>query len=312
MSRSHPPALLKLVERSLRRECEVRRGATLVLAVSGGSDSMALLHTCALLRPRLSLRLVAVGVDHSLREAARSELQLAASLARKLGVEWLTRTVCVAAGGNLQARARDARYAALESVCEELGDTALLATAHHAQDRAETVLIRLLRGTCPQGLAVLPARAGCRIRPMIRARKDAIYRHLERHSVPFARDPSNRDARFLRVRVRHELLPLLQELSPGILGHLNALADESAEVPLPPIFDASGTPVRLNRAQRAQLRQAIRHRNPACSVLLPKGRCVVIDSKSGTPRLRQDAEPTESALQSQQTGTTRTKPEKFG
>src|SRR5690606_36641601 len=111
---------------------------------------------------------------------------------------------------------------ALEAVMQSQGCD-LLVTGHHADDRADTVLIRLLSGSGAQGLAVLPPRAGRRLRPMIRATRSQFRAHVARHGVPCVEDPSNHDARFLRTRVRSELMPLLQSISPGVVGHLLAL-----------------------------------------------------------------------------------------
>lgn len=276
------PSLLTLAKRTLIDECAVRAGDKLLLAVSGGPDSMALLHVCARLAPRLGLELAACGIDHGLRAEAAEELELAARAAESLGVPFQRQCVHVAQGGNLHARARDARYEALEHERRRVGANRLV-TAHHADDRAETVLIRLLSGSGPKGLSVLPARAGVRLRPLIRARKRDVLAHLQRHQIAFADDPSNRAVRFLRTRVRHELLPLLEELSPGIVGHLTALADEIAEPELPAILDEVGHPIELRRAHRQQLRHALRHHLHDAFVLIGEGRAVTIDAHSGEP-----------------------------
>jgi tRNA(Ile)-lysidine synthase len=281
--RSHPPALLKLVARTLREECELGTGQTLLAAVSGGPDSMALLHVLTKLRAKFGFSLAACGVDHGLRAEAQHELALAAEFAASQAVPFVCKLVQVSPGGNLQARARTARYQALEEARSELGAT-LVATGHHADDRAETVLLRLLRGSGPEGLAVLPARSGLKLRPLIRARRSQIFTHLARHAVPFALDPSNENPRFARTRVRRELLPLMESLSAGIVEHLTALADEIVGPPLPLLTDATGEPLRLNRSQRAQLRRALCHRQPATRVLLPAGLVIVMDA-SGQPVL---------------------------
>src|SRR5690606_13453664 len=155
-----------------------------------------------------------------------------------------------------------ARYAVLDARARELD--AWLCTAHHADDRAETVLLRLLRGAGPDGLAALPPRAGRRVRPMLRASRADVLRHVQRHALSVAEDPSNRDPRFLRVRVRRELLPLLRELSPNIVGHLNALAEQLEDPSLADEHAAAGGPERassrrpqLNRAQIRSLQQAL-------------------------------------------------------
>jgi len=276
VTRSHPPALFTHARRALRAECALEPGSRLIVAVSGGPDSMALLHVLAKLRGEFSLELFAHGVDHGLRPEAAAELALAAALAEKLEVPFTSSELTLAPGSNLQARAREARYAALEQRARALGG-ASIATAHHADDRAETVLIRLLRGGGPPALAVLPARDGARVRPLIRARRADVLRHLERHGVNFATDPSNRDARFLRARVRHELLPLLTELSPKIVEHLTALADELADPRRSGGFDLPD----LGRAQRNQLLDLLTRKSTRGRVRLRGGRELLVDARSG-------------------------------
>ncbi|HSU39285.1 MAG TPA: tRNA lysidine(34) synthetase TilS [Polyangiaceae bacterium] len=280
--RSHPPTLLKLAERALREECVVPRGARILCAVSGGPDSMALLDVLAALAPKLAYELVAHGVDHGLRPEAVAELELAARHAAARGVPFERSRVSIAAGGNLQARARTARYTALDAAAERAGAT-FIATAHHADDRAETVLLRLLRGSGPRGLAVLPPLAGNRVRPLLRARRSDVLLHLQRHGVPFAEDPSNRDRRHLRVRVREELLPLLSELSPGVVAHLNALSDMLA-----PLLDrdsaVAGGIAGLGRAQRRQLERAVALSQRKSEIWLAGGAVLALDATL-TPRL---------------------------
>jgi tRNA(Ile)-lysidine synthase len=284
--RSHPPTLLKIAERTIVEEHLFEAGDFVLVAVSGGPDSMALLHVLAKLAPRVGAYVAAHGVDHGLRAAAAGELALAERFARELGVPFSTSRVEVRPGPNLMARAREARYAALEAALRRWADderatgAALrIATGHHADDRAETVLIRLLRGTGPAGLAVLPPRSEYLIRPLVRARRTDIVAHVERHRIPHAQDPTNRDPRFLRTRVRHELLPLLVDLSPRIVEHLCELADAasargSADEPRVP---ESLEGFRLGRAQRTELARALKNRNRAARVPLAGGRIAAVD-----------------------------------
>lgn len=256
MPRSHPPSLSTIVRRTLLEDCGPLDGATVLAAVSGGGDSQAMLSVLARLAPKLGFVLHAHGVDHGLRVAAPRELDLAEALARKLGVPFGRTQLGLVPGGNLQARARDARYSALRDVAAALGHEVLIATAHHADDRAETVLLRLLRGAGPRGLAVLPPRAKDVIRPLIRAGKRDVILHLERHCLDFAEDPSNQDAAFLRVRVRREAMPLLERLSPQVVRHLNALADALSGADLP--SEATPQGAALNGAQIREVLRANR------------------------------------------------------
>lgn len=265
MPRSHPPSLITIVRRTLVEDCGPLRARAVLAAVSGGGDSQAMLHVLARLAPQLGFQLRAHGVDHGLRAEASGELDLAEALARRLGVPFGRTRLALARGANLQARAREARYAALREAAAP--DQALIATAHHADDRAETVLLRLLRGAGPRGLAVLPARAQDVIRPLLRAGKGDVLAHLARHRLNFAEDPSNADAAFLRVRVRRELMPLFTQLSPQIVRHLNALADalQGAEPPVVAQLDDGAAPQALNRAQ---IREVLRARRLGRSVTI--------------------------------------------
>ncbi len=254
--RSHPPTLLKMARRTILDEHLFGPGDRVLVAVSGGPDSMALLHVLAKVGPELGAR--------------------------------VSTRVEVHPGPNLMARARAARYEALQRAaragCGARAPMVYIATGHHAEDRAETVLIRLLRGTGPAGLAVLPARAGNLIRPLVRARRADVMAHLERHHIAFADDPTNRDPRFLRTRVRREVLPLLTELSPRIVEHLCELADASAAQttsgtePIPLLLE--GHP--LGRAQRSALARALAQRNARVRVPLAGGKIAGIDLSSRT------------------------------
>jgi tRNA(Ile)-lysidine synthase len=228
--RTHPPTLLTAAKQLIRRAQLFGRGDRVLAACSGGPDSMALLHALALLRRTLGHEVAACGVDHGLRPEAAAELALAAELAAAHGVSFVVLRVDLAAGSNLQARARTARHAVLQAEATRVGATAI-ALGHHADDRAETFLLRLLRAAGPAGLACMPPRAAGvggdtpLVRPLLDVRRTRILEHLGRHGVRFADDPSNADRRFLRVRVRRELVPLLEDLAPGIVPQLGALAD---------------------------------------------------------------------------------------
>jgi tRNA(Ile)-lysidine synthase len=277
--------LLTIAERALTDEIGVKKGERVLVAVSGGADSMALLSVLARLAPKRGFTLVAHGVDHGLRPEANAELDLARDFAHGLGVPFERTRVQVGAGGNLQARARAARYAALAHALETNG-AVWIATAHHADDRAETLLLRLLRGSSPAGLAVLPACASNRIRPLIRARKRDVLAHVTRHRVPFSDDPSNQDLRFVRVRVRQQLMPLLESISPRIVEHLNNLADDLVATSTATEDDADALGMMENRnelpllgaAQRAELRKMLLRRSSSARVRVKGGKDLAIAS----------------------------------
>jgi tRNA(Ile)-lysidine synthase len=276
----------------LTEETSVERGDAIVVAISGGGDSVALLHVLSLLAARRGLKLHAHGVDHGLRPDADAELKLAEQHAQALGVSFSRCSVDLPPGGNLQARARDARYAALDAVADA-HNARWVATAHHADDRAETVMMRILRGSSAAGLRVLPACSPRRLRPLIRSTREAVLLHLKRHALQWAEDPSNRDRRFLRTRIRHELMPLLTELSPAVREHLSALADEPADATEPvTVTDAQGRSVALGRRHITQIRRAQNSGRSGARIWLPGGLemqvdasgSAVLDTGIGAPR----------------------------
>jgi tRNA(Ile)-lysidine synthase len=283
VSAKRPPTLLTLARRAVRDGRLFGAGDRVVCACSGGPDSMALLHVLALMRPKRCHEVIAVGIDHGLRVEAVAELRLVARVAGDLGLRFTTTKVAVKRGGNLQARARQARHEALEraAVKEKATHVAL---GHTADDRAETVLLRMLRGAGLNGLGAMPMQAPSvvgevpLIRPLLGARRSDVMAHLRRHGVPWAMDPSNDDRRFMRVRVRREVLPLLEELSPRIVAHLCDLAEEAAQ------HRPDGEPLAdLTRAQRQALTRAIEQRRGGATVRLSGGRDLKVVFLHGTP-----------------------------
>ena len=225
---------------------------------------MALLHALAHLRASHDFTCSAVSVDHGLRPEVRGEIELVAEFCRARELEFDVVRLQLESGGNLQARAREARYEALWRVARaRFGVEVFLATAHQLEDRAETVLLRLLRGTTAAGLGVLAPREDRLLRPLVEVPRARVLEHLERHQVPFARDPSNDDPRFMRVRVRKEVLPLLEEMAPGVTARLAELAREIAL--------EEEKPLGLNREQREQLRSALERDTGSVDVRLPRG-----------------------------------------
>ncbi|MGC4064282.1 MAG: tRNA lysidine(34) synthetase TilS [Polyangiaceae bacterium] len=270
---SHPPTLLRLVARALDDECRLAVGQRVLLAVSGGGDSTALLHVMARLAEPRGLSLFAHGVDHGLRPEAGRELDLAEGLSLRLGVPFSRGAVVLSPGGNMQARARQARYAELRRRAAELGG-ALVATAHHADDRAETVLLRILRGVGLDGLGVLAAHDGDLVRPFLRARRSDVLSHLARHQLAYANDPSNRNPKYSRVRVRTEVLPLLESMNPRIVEHLCALADEAHARRM----GNGATRVALGREQTEQLSRALERRQSGFSLPLSRDLRLVLEA----------------------------------
>ncbi len=203
-------------------------GETVLVAVSGGADSVALVHILAALRPRLGLTLHAIHVDHGLRPEAGADADFVSALCRRWKVPLHVERVVVegseglpgAGEGGLEAAARRARYAAFLARATGCG-ASRIATGHTADDQAETVCMRLLEGAGPRGLAGIPISRGPYIRPLLETTRGDIARHLRDRGLPWVEDPSNRDRRFLRNRIRHDVLPFLAATwDPAVVGAL--------------------------------------------------------------------------------------------
>jgi len=207
-------------------------GDKVAVAVSGGPDSMALLHALWEVQGRLKLSLEVVGIDHGLRPEAGAELAVVRARAEDLELPFVALAVDVKAargrGVGLQDAARRVRLEALARFAAARG-ARRVALGHQADDQAETVLFRIVRGTGLAGLAGIPYERGPFVRPLLDVRRSEIQRYLRRRSIPFASDPSNADLRFARARVRHRLLPALAEENPRVVPALLALAEAARQ-----------------------------------------------------------------------------------
>ena len=226
-----PTRLGKEVARVLRAEgCAT---GTLVAGLSGGADSVALLHVLARLP---GLTVVAAHLDHGLRPGSRGDAAFCRRLCRTLGVRFRSARADVRGrasrdGGGLEEAARDERRAFLEKTRAAEGADAI-ALAHTRDDQAETVLMRLLRGAGSAGLGAMRPRAGAILRPMLRVSRADVLDHLAAHGLEWREDPTNADPAILRNRVRHELIPYLEaRFNPALRDALTrtaaVLADEA-------------------------------------------------------------------------------------
>jgi tRNA(Ile)-lysidine synthase len=202
--------LVAAVRATVARHRLLAPGDRVLVAVSGGPDSVALLHALICLQPDHGLTLVVCHVDHGLRAEADRDAALVRELAGRLGCPAVVERVVVRCrpGRSPESAARDARYAALERVARECGATRI-ALGHTADDQAETVLMRLVQGAGPRGLAGIPVRRGRLVRPLLDVDRAAVLAHLARHDLPSVEDSTNQDVTLLRNRVRREVLPLL-------------------------------------------------------------------------------------------------------
>jgi len=202
--------LVSQVLDAIRRHGMLAGGETVLVAVSGGADSIALLCCLRTLAPELGLTLHVVHVNHGLRPDAEADQAFVEELARRWGVPLSVERVAipVGRGQSPEAAARAVRYDAFRRAAERIR-ASRVALGHTADDQAETVLMRILQGAGPRGLAGIPPVRGLYIRPLLEVRRHQIEAELRRLGVTWREDPTNRDPKFLRNRIRHDLLPFL-------------------------------------------------------------------------------------------------------
>ena len=208
-------------------------GAAVVIGLSGGADSLALTAAVAFEAPKLGIAATAVVVDHGLQPGSDVVAARAVEAAEKLGVAARVIPVTVGTEGGLEAAARAARRGALVATAREAGAGAIL-LAHTLDDQAETVLIGLARGagaTSLAGMAPVRTEDGIDwIRPLLDVRRETTRAACTAQGLPPWNDPHNLDRRFLRVRVRQDVLPVLEdELGPGVATALARTADQLRE-----------------------------------------------------------------------------------
>lgn len=196
-----------------------------LVAVSGGPDSLALLDLLAgsgVARSRIHV----AHVDHGIHPESGRVARAVEAAAARYGVPFRARALGLSSGAS-ETTARTRRYEALEAMAREAGATTLF-TAHHRDDQVETVLMRILRGSGPAGLAGMAARRGRICRPLLPFGRDELAAHAAGLGVEPWQDPANRDPRHLRSWIRHALLPALRERVPEVDLRILALAEQAA------------------------------------------------------------------------------------
>jgi tRNA(Ile)-lysidine synthase len=200
-----------------------------VVACSGGPDSQAVLDLLAEAAPQLGANVVgAAHFDHRQRPGSAGEAQRVRELAGRLDVGLQTGEWHDAPAAASEAEAREARYRFLTGVAAAWGATKL-ATGHTADDQAETVLLALVRGTGPDGLAAMPLQSGALVRPALELRRRDLRRHCEARHIPFVDDPTNDQPSFTRNRIRREVMPALEAVSHDAVAALARAARLAAE-----------------------------------------------------------------------------------
>ena len=275
--------LLQRAEEFVRRENMLPPGGGLVLCtVSGGLDSVTLLHFLHRLAEEENFRLTAAHFNHRLRGEASEE---DARFVEQLCAQWSI--PCVAGDGDVAAyaqehgmgieeAARHCRYAFLEEAAAALG-AERIATAHQAEDNAETVLLQLIRGSGSEGLGGIAPVRDKLIRPFLTVSREEIEAYAAVHDIPHREDASNRDLHFARNRVRHQIMPLLQEINPAVvqaIGRAAAVRRQESEL-LQQIAQAEMGEVVVDNEGAFAIREYFQRTDPA---LVPRMLGILLDA----------------------------------
>jgi tRNA(Ile)-lysidine synthase len=223
--------MLERVAGTVERYRMFALGQRVGVAVSGGADSVCLLHVLLELAPRWNLQLTVLHVDHRLRGAeSEADARFVADLAARLDLEVLCHQadvgrICRDAGANLEQAARQVRQAFFQGLIQA-GVVDRVALGHTRSDQAETVLFRFLRGSGTAGLAgIRPLTEDGLVRPLIQVRRREVLRFLTERGIPWRDDSSNQDRAFARNRIRHDLLPALErDWNPALADVLTGVA----------------------------------------------------------------------------------------
>ena len=221
--------LLQQFQATIERESLLPSGSNLILCVSGGSDSIALLHLCHQLSRLFRWQLHILHFHHGLREESDEEARFVRDLSQRLNLEFHLRTTrdFQSETSGLQEKARNWRRAEALKLREEIRADFIL-TAHHAEDQLETWLLKWLRGAHLSGLQGMSRSAPPFIRPLLDFRKEVLSVFLKENGFEWREDASNQDSKYMRNRVRNELLPLLRTLSrEGIESRIRDLDSQS-------------------------------------------------------------------------------------
>lgn len=221
--------IIKKVRSTISKYGMLEPGERVVVAVSGGPDSTCLLDILSLIRSDLKIELLIAHFDHGLRPSdSEAEARFVEGLAESLNLPLEIKCAekeTLQGESSLEERARHARYLFFEEVSQKLS-ARKIALGHNLNDQAETVLMRLLRGSGLSGLGgIPPCRDGKIIRPLIEVTRGEVESYLEERGLKYMVDTSNLEQRFLRNRIRHELLPQLEKYQPMILERLVQMAE---------------------------------------------------------------------------------------
>ncbi|HBO83669.1 MAG TPA: tRNA lysidine(34) synthetase TilS [Deltaproteobacteria bacterium] len=225
--------MLNQVKKTIERFNMLKNGDRVLVAVSGGADSVVLLHVLMEIKDKYSLDIAVVHLNHSMRgEESDRDFVFVKNLAERIGVRFIGKKINVPEiksehGGSPQEVARRVRYRFFEDVAREY-NADKIATGHTLDDQAETVIMRFIKGTSLRGMSGIPFVRGKFIRPLLNIKREDIESYAKANNIKFVEDSSNISTKYFRNKVRLELLPLLKKYNPKIKEEIARLAESAS------------------------------------------------------------------------------------
>ena len=217
------------VKNTIQRYSMIQSGDTVIAAVSGGADSVALLHVLYSLQGELSFSLAACHVNHNLRGAeSDGDEMFVRRMCRMMDIPLYVANIKVnefrQKHDSLEECARRLRY----GFFEDIGKNKLIATAHTASDNCETILINMVRGTALSGICGIPAKRDNIIRPLLYSTREDVERYCRENELDYVTDSTNLSDDYTRNKIRHKIVPLLREINPALYGAMSRLSDAAS------------------------------------------------------------------------------------
>ena len=225
--------IVEKVAGTIKKHRLLKRGDTVLVALSGGPDSVALLHLLYELKSKYRISLAAAHLNHGIRRESVGEREFCRGLCRRMKIRFHSKKVDVPAlskktGLSLEEAGRQARYEYFDSLCRRFGYSKI-ATGHTADDSVETIIFNMIRGSGLRGIAGIPARRGRIIRPLIDIGKEEIVRWLKANRIEYVIDKTNLSTAFARNMIRNRIIPQLEKLNPQARRNILRMARIAAE-----------------------------------------------------------------------------------
>ncbi|MCD6449587.1 MAG: tRNA lysidine(34) synthetase TilS [Thermotogaceae bacterium] len=221
--------VLKKVENFIKEKELIHSGEKVILAISGGMDSMVMLHMLKILSKKICFDIHVAHLDHGIRKNSERD----ANFVKRICKEWNLkctierRNVNRKKGESLEEAARKVRYSYLREVKSKV-DAKKIATAHHMLDLAETITYRILRGVGPLSIYSIRAKEGDLIRPLLILKREEIEKYAKEHGIPFVQDETNFDLTIRRNYIRHRIIPIMRTINPSLEESFYRLSEMSS------------------------------------------------------------------------------------